>query len=520
MAPITRWVKLEENIAFLGFGILAIALPFSNLFMSIGMLTVAASALSRICRTIIFRDSSIEFKGRYWILLPAIIWLLTLAGGWSSDDTAHWLWDLRVKLPLLLLPVFSFLYVDVLRKKFLSLIGLYALGVSMACVICLWFALSNDFRDTDIRNASLFISHIRFGLMLAFTIPLIYFAPNISPSRERHRQVLLLMLAVLFLTFEIISANITGMFMMMAVFIFISAHFALHNKHWLARSLLILTGLMLISILLYLKTEYDQYLTARPADLSPMEEKSSGGETYLKCEPPYIVEHGKITGRYIALNELDSAWFAKTQIHLGQRDGRGQPLKFTLIRYLTSLDLRKDAVGVSKLDDLDVKNILNGITSAEENNRSVLSNRMYALFYEWSVYRETGLVSGHSLFQRLEFWRAAWNIIRQNILCGVGPGDVPNAFRNSYIEINTSLDVGNRLRAHNQFLTVWISFGIIGLISLCIILFWPVYKLRSVLMNCFLMISSLSFLTEDTLETQAGVCFFALFSSILAAVRS
>ncbi|MFM7105314.1 MAG: O-antigen ligase family protein, partial [Flavobacteriales bacterium] len=290
-------------------------------------------------------------------------------------------------------------------------------------------------------------------------------------------------------------------------------------RHWLARAVAMLSGLFIISVLIFLRAEYNSYFSVRAEDLRPMERLSDGGEAYLKCEPPFIVEGGRITGRYIALNELDSAWFARAQVALDNRDGRGQPLKFTLIRYLTSLDLRKDAVGISKLNDIDVQNILRGQTNSDESNRSALANRMNALFYEWSVYRETGLVSGHSLFQRFEFWRAAWNIIRQNIWLGVGAGDVPMAFENSYVEIGSALNDANRLRAHNQFLTFWIAFGLIGLAVLVFVLGWPIYKFRFALLSCFVMISFLSFLTEDTLETQAGVCFFALFSAILTAAR-
>ena len=306
--------------------------------------------------------------------------------------------------------------------------------------------------------------------MLAMVIPLLYFAPGISVEKRNLRRGLLLLLIILFLSFEIISANITGLFMMAAVLVFITGHYFLKNRGWHARAVAILSGLFVLSALIYLKVEYNSYFTVRAEDLKPMERLSEGGEAYLKCEPPFIVEGGRITGRYIALNELDSAWYARTQLDLSNKDGRGQPLKFTLIRYLTSLDLRKDAVGISKISDTDVQKILRGQTNSEESHRSALVNRMNALFYEWSVYKETGLVSGHSLFQRVEFWRAAWNIIEQNIWLGVGAGDVPTAFEKSYVEIGSALDDANRLRAHNQFLTLWIAFGLIGVAVLAFVL--------------------------------------------------
>ena len=519
MRPSHQWIVYEDTVALLGFGLLALALPLSNLFMSIGMFTVAAAALSRIIRTITLRDvTAIKFS--HWIiLLPALIWVCTLLGFVGSDNKAYWLWDVRVKLPLLLIPLFAWLFHEVLKRSFPFLVGMFVSGVTSACVVCFWVALNSGFSTSDFRNAYVFISHIRFGLMMALVIPLLYFFVGVSDAKKTLRISLMFALSFLFLFFEIFTANLTGIVMMIAVLLFISLHYAIHNKQLAAKIIFGLIILLLLSVSFYIRAEYLRYFTVREVDLSPMELTTEHGEPYLKCDAPFIVEEGRVTERYIASNELDSAWSSRTQIGIDSRDARGQPLRYTLIRYLTSLDYRKDANGISQLTDADIQNILNGNTHVHEQRRSAIVNRMYALFYEWSVYKETKVVGGHSVFQRFEFWRAGWHIIRQNIWLGVGPGDIPAAFERSYTEINSSLDVANRLRAHNQFITFWISFGAVGWMLLLMILWWPVYKLNWPLLSCFTLISFLSFLTEDTLETQAGVCFYAFFSAVLMAVR-
>ena len=78
--PSDKWIGFEDAVALLGFGVLALALPLSNLFMSIGLFIAAAAALSRIIRTIIFRNSNTWRSGNLLVLLPALIWLFTLVG--------------------------------------------------------------------------------------------------------------------------------------------------------------------------------------------------------------------------------------------------------------------------------------------------------------------------------------------------------------------------------------------------------------------------------------------------------
>ncbi|MFM7105441.1 MAG: hypothetical protein ACKOW8_07945, partial [Flavobacteriales bacterium] len=340
----------------------------------------------------------------------------------------------------MLLPLFAWLFHDVIKRNFLVLVGLFISGVTLACIVCLWVAVNGSYSGGDIRNASVFISHIRFGLMLAMVMPLLYFSPEIPDAKKGLRISLIVALITLFLCFEIMTANLTGIVMMIAMLLYIALHYSIHNKTLWPRLILGLVLLILLSVFLYVKSEYTRYFTIRDADLQPMELKSEIGEPYLECSSPYIVEDGKVTERYIAFHEIDSAWNARTRISLDSRDGRGQQMRFTLIRYLTSLDYRKDANGIQRLSDNDVHNILDGSTNAYEQVRPAIINRMYALFYEWSVYKETGLVGGHSLFQRFEFWRAGWNIIRQNLWWGVGPGDIPAAFEMSYKENKSSLD--------------------------------------------------------------------------------
>lgn len=73
------------------------------------------------------------------------------------------------------------------------------------------------------------------------------------------------------------------------------------------------------------------------------------------------------------------------------------------------------------------------------------------------------------------------------------------------------------MESHNQYLLVMISIGIFGFIWFMFALLYPGIKTRAFSdyrYLAFLLIILISMLTEDTIETQTGVTFFAFFNSI------
>jgi hypothetical protein len=72
-------------------------------------------------------------------------------------------------------------------------------------------------------------------------------------------------------------------------------------------------------------------------------------------------------------------------------------------------------------------------------------------------------------------------------------------------------------RSHNQFMAITIAFGFFGLMVFLLYLFVPGYSVKNKhqLFIVFMIISIVSMLNEDTLETQAGVTFFGFFYSFL-----
>src|SRR5574343_91813 len=131
--------------------------------------------------------------------------------------------------------------------------------------------------------------------------------------------------------------------------------------------------------------------------------------------------------------------------------------------------------------------------------------------------------NGHSLLQRIAYWKAGIEIIKQNWLFGVGTGDVQSAFDAEYERSHSLLLPENRLRAHNSYLTSWISFGILGITFFLLMIFlylkWQVNQ-QNLIGIMFILVAMSTFLIEDTLETQMGVSFFAFFYGMFASKRT
>jgi O-antigen ligase len=225
---------------------------------------------------------------------------------------------------------------------------------------------------------------------------------------------------------------------------------------------------------------------------------------------------------YVAKNELYEAWNSRSDLHPDSLDGRGHLLSGTLIRYLASKGLRKDADGVVALTSEDIRAIESGIPNCIEPQQLGLQRRLNRIFFEWSNYRAGGDPNGHSVMQRLEFWKTGWWIASNNVWTGVGTGDVKDAFKDAYTINNSPLDEAYRLRAHNQYLTMWIAFGLFGFCAFLMVTFLPLLNggMRNPLAVIIVLLVALSFLTEDTLESQAGVMFMAFFYVLFTAKRA
>jgi len=89
-------------------------------------------------------------------------------------------------------------------------------------------------------------------------------------------------------------------------------------------------------------------------------------------------------------------------------------------------------------------------------------------------------VDAGSVATRLDIWRTAFLVIRDNPILGVGIGSYPMANELYSKEAESVEEVLPRLDAHSSFLTLWAEIGTLGLLVYCGFLAATWYRARSV----------------------------------------
>lgn len=119
---------------------------------------------------------------------------------------------------------------------------------------------------------------------------------------------------------------------------------------------------------------------------------------------------------------------------------------------------------------------------------------------------------------RILVWKAAIDIIKANIVTGVGTGDAKDAMLETYKQKGMISEYEHKLNSHNQYFNTFIALGILGFLSLLCSLLIPLYysfKEQNILFMAFIGLAGVNFLFESMLERQAGVIYFAYFYSLL-----
>ncbi|MCB9189679.1 MAG: O-antigen ligase family protein [Flavobacteriales bacterium] len=146
-----------------------------------------------------------------------------------------------------------------------------------------------------------------------------------------------------------------------------------------------------------------------------------------------------------------------------------------------------------------------------------LNNR----FKELLTYNEGEVISESSSGARIIAWQGCIENFKAHPLIGVGTGDVNEALNEYYMKSGHPTLALKSLNAHNQFLHTFVKQGILGLVSLILIIWVPLFmsdlKQESMrLYMAFIFVFLVSCLTESMLQTQSGIVFFAFFLTLFS----
>jgi O-antigen ligase len=480
------------------------------------------------------------FHNKAAVLLVAF-YLMHIVGLLWTSDFEYAMKDLRVKLPILVMPFVMSSMEPLDRKRFDFVMLVYVLSVFVATQFSFFRYVQHNYED--VREISHFISHIRFCLNIVFCIAIIAWyivrakVPELveGPTKDikgssktvpafgiriviDHFFQWFLLLWFIYQIF--IFESLSGYVIHASVVIVSAVYAFLQWKK--GRGWRITMGVLAVAIIAAIVSvamfAIKPMIEVKPVDFSTLEKKTSQGNYYWHDTVCYPIEDGKYVGLYFNRIELREAWSHRSDLPLDDTTFDGESLEATLARYLTSKDLRKDAEGVMALTEEDVHNIEQGVPNYNNWKHPGLRARLSSTLFEYNLYRRFNNPNGGSLSQRIEFTRASFHIIRQHPWFGVGTGDVPQAFAQTYDEIHSPLKEEFRFRAHNQYLAIAVAFGLVGLVFFLFVLFYPWFSSKrhhTYLYVVFLCIILLSMFPEDTLETQAGVTLFAFFESLL-----
>jgi O-antigen ligase len=366
---------------------------------------------------------------------------------------------------------------------------------------------------TNDRETVLFISHIRFALMVVLAVFICFYYAFDSQTASRYKF-LLVPCALCLILFLFLLKSLTGVVILVIGGMVLALRWGLKQSDILVRWFVIV-ALATFPVVagIYLTGQVARFYTIRD-DTGQLDVNTVKGNPYWNDTSNQMIENGYHVGYYLCQPELRDAWNSVSKMDYDAPDLKGQELKYTLIRYLTSLGLRKDAYGVSQLKSEDIKLIESGFANCIYKQPRRFSVRVYETIWEIDQYRKGANPSGHSVTQRFEYLKTGWAIFSDHPLFGVGTGDTKIAFDQKYEQMHSPLDPAWRLRAHNQFLTFLIAFGVFGFILMMSAIIVPLIlekRKNSYFIMMFFLVSMLSMLNEDTLETQAGVAFFAIF---------
>ena len=481
------------------------------------------------------------------VVLLALFYLMHIIGLLYTTDFQYAMKDLRVKLPILVLPFILSSMPPLDRKCFDFVMLVYVLSVFVATLFSFSTYLKHDYED--VREISHFISHIRFCLNIVFCMAIIgWYIVKVKvsePAVGEHRRSIegpthkmgkvsvpdfsvkfalnrfLQYFLLFWFAYQIyIFESLSGYVVLTAVAIVSGVYAFLQWKKGRAWHIAVaVVALVLLGVAtVILVREVKPLLKVESVDFSTLEKKTALGNDYWHDTIYNPVEDGKFVGLYYCKKEMQEVWPQRSVFPFEGTTTNGENLEATLARYLTSKDLRKDAQGVLALTDEDIQNIEQGVANYNNWRHPGLHARLSSTLFEYNLYKRFNNPNGGSLSQRIEFTRASFHIIRQHPWFGVGTGDVPQAFSKAYDEIQSPLKEEFRFRAHNQYLAIAVAFGLVGLAFFLFVLFYPWFSSRknhTYLYMVFLTIMLLSMFPEDTLETQAGASLFAFFGAFL-----
>lgn len=461
-----------------------------------------------------FKNKLLQLKsnGVFWSL--AAVYFFHLIGLFYTNDMNWGILETHTKLPLLLAPLVFFTNAPLTSQELKRVFYFFIVGCAINTLWCLIYSFILH-PGIDIREASRSMSHIRLGMFLDLAICCcVYLFFEIESFKSK-------LIAVLTCAYFILVLFLLGLasgLVYLAIIIFASIC-------WLAFKQKLAIKISLVMLLIFaLGFMWWNMVKIADQQLKPKNELVNTKLNYNNVGREYVhleLFGQKENGYYVLMNvqphELETAWKLRVPGDaFDYASNTNMQRSDVLLRYMASKGLTKDSVGFSQLTEEDIKNIQQNICNYQFPEWSFLRKRIYELVNEYDEFINNRRTHGHSVSMRFYYWKKSIEIIKQHPLLGVGTGDVQQEL-NKLFEQETVLTSEWYKHPHNQFISIAVAMGVPALLVFIWSLIYPVVQLRKTLHAVywpFLVISVMSFFTEDTLESLAGISFFAIWNAL------
>ncbi|MBI9055306.1 MAG: O-antigen ligase family protein [Bacteroidales bacterium] len=454
------------------------------------------------------------------ILIFSLIFLIHLIWFFNTQNFKYAFHDIGNKAILILYPIIIGTSEKFSRKRIKIILLWFSASVVVSSLISTGILVGAfNIEVNDIRDISPFISHIRFSLLINVSIfSLAYFVFMRNMKTKKIERIFYFLIALWLVVFLFLLKSLTGI-LIFSIVLFITLIFTSFNLERKRHKILLQSILVFsfIFVAAFLIRSVNKYYTIEEVDFSNLETKTVRGNLYKHFINNTQVENGNYVWIYVCDNELMKEWEERSDYSYNSTDAKNQKIRTTIIRYLSSKGLRKDSVGIASCTEIDIKNIESGLANYIYENKFSIYPLIYKVIWQIDVYLKGNNPAGNSITQRIEFLKAAKGIVSKNLFFGVGTGDVQDSFNTEYEIVKSKLPENRRHRAHNQYVTFLLTFGIFGFMILFFSMIYPIFLRKgfhNYLFIIFLAIALLSFINEDTLETQTGVTFFSYFYSL------
>lgn len=118
---------------------------------------------------------------------------------------------------------------------------------------------------------------------------------------------------------------------------------------------------------------------------------------------------------------------------------------------------------------------------------------------------------------RIAIWKVSYVLGVKHLPLGVGTGDTQDALMEAYQKEKLKTAYDKEYNSHNQYLQLFLTLGIVGILLLLAYLFVPLIfaiKKKNIVYITFCLVIILNLLVESMLEARAGSNFIALFNSL------